>query len=151
VRVQTQHERIAQYDEFGRQGVARLSQISDLLLVAAALAVACALAAMVWQRRPRIAALKIQGARRGQLWRAILFETGVLVSVGCVVGAVLGIYGHLLAGRFLRETTGFAAPFALGAEQLLIATALVAGVAMVMSAVPGYAAANAPIRAGFQE
>lgn len=151
LRVQTRQEREDQYYVFGREGVSRLSQIASLLLVAAALAVACALAATLLQRRPRLAALKIQGARRSQLWRAMLFETGLLITVGCLVGAVLGVYGHLLAGRFLRETTGFAAPFAVGPKQLLIATGFVAGVAMFISAVPGYVAANAPIRAGFQE
>jgi putative ABC transport system permease protein len=151
LRVQTRHERELQYYDFGRQGLVRLGQIALLLLIAAALAVACALVALVLQRRPRLAAMKIQGARRGQLWRALLFETGLLVSVGCIVGAILGVYGHFLAGRYLRLTTGFASPFSLGAEQLLIATAVVAGLAILVSAVPGYLAASAPIRAGFQE
>jgi putative ABC transport system permease protein len=149
--VQTRAEREEQYYEFGRDGVSRLSQIAALLLVAAALAVACALGATLWQRRPRLAALKIQGARREQLWRAMLFETGLLVVVGCLVGVVLGIYGHLLAGRFLRTTTGFAAPFGVEAGQLMLAIGLVAGVALAMSAIPGYLAAGVPARASFRE
>jgi putative ABC transport system permease protein len=149
--VQTREEREEQYYDFGREGVSRLSQIAGLLLLAAALAVACALAATLWQRRPRLAALKVQGARREQLWRAMLFETGLLVTVGCLVGTVLGIYGHLVAGRFLRTTTGFAAPFGLEAGQLLIAIGLVAGVALAISAIPGYVAAGVPARASFRE
>lgn len=149
--VQTRQEREEQYYDFGREGVSRLSQIAGLLLLAAALAVACALAATLWERRPRLAALKVQGAKRVQLWRAMLFETGLLVSVGCLVGAVLGIYGHLLAGRFLRTTTGFAAPFGIEAAQMAIAVGLVAGVALAVSAIPGYMAAGVPPRASFRE
>lgn len=149
--VQTRQEREEQYYEFGRDGVARLSQIAALLLLAAALAVACALAATLWQRRPRLAALKIQGAQRAQLWRAMLCETGLLVAIGCFVGAILGVYGHLLAGRFLRTTTGFASPFAVEPTQLLISIGLVAGVALTISAVPGYLAAGVPARASFRE
>jgi putative ABC transport system permease protein len=149
--VQTRGEREEQYYEFGREGVSRLSQIAALLLLAAALAVACALGATLWQRRPRLAALKIQGARREQLWRSMLFETGLLVSVGCLVGAALGIYGHLLAGRFLRTTTGFAAPFGIEPSQLVLSIGLVAGVALAMSAIPGYLAAGVPPRASFRE
>lgn len=149
--VQTRQERENQYYAFGREGVARLSQIAALLLLAAALAVACALAATLWQRRPRLAALKIQGAQRAQLWRAMLCETGLLVAVGCLVGAILGLYGHLLAGRFLRTTTGFASPFAVEPTQLLVSIGLVAGVALTISAVPGYLAAGVPARASFRE
>src|SRR5215218_690439 len=149
--VQTRQERENQYYDFGREGVSRLSQIAALLLLAAAFAVACALGATIWQRRPRLAALKIQGARRKQLWRAMLFETGLLVSVGCLVGAMLGIYGHLLAGRFLRTTTGFAAPFGIEASQILLAIGLVAGVAVAMSMLPGYLAAGVSPRATFRE
>lgn len=149
--IQSRRERELQYYEFGRDGVSRLSQIAGLLLLAAALAVACALAATLWQRRPRLAALKIQGARRAQLWAAMLVETGLLVAVGSVVGAVLGIYGHLLAGRFLRITTGFAAPFEVEPHQLLLAAGVVAGVALAVSALPGYLAASVPARASLRE
>jgi putative ABC transport system permease protein len=149
--VQTRAQRELQYYDFGRQGVARLNQIAVLLLIAAALAVAGALVATVLQRRPRLAAMKIQGAKRGQLWQALLVEAALLVTVGCAVGSVLGILGHLLAGRYLRLTTGFASPFSLGLEQLVLATGVVAGIALLVSAIPGFLAANTPIRASYQE
>jgi putative ABC transport system permease protein len=149
--VQTRAEREAQYFEFGREGVSRLSQIAALLLVAAALAVACALAATLWQRRPRLAALKLQGAKRTQLWRAMLCETAVLVSVGCLVGVAFGIYGHLLAGRFVRTTTGFASPFTVEAEHLLLSGGLVVIVALAVSAIPTWLAAGVPAKASLRE
>ncbi|MEX2413464.1 MAG: FtsX-like permease family protein [Thermoleophilaceae bacterium] len=149
--VQTRGERELQYYEFGREGVARLDQLARLLLLAAALTIPFALAATLWRRRPPLASLKVQGARRMQLWLAMLFETGLLVTVGCVVGAILGIYGQLLAGRFVREATGFAAPFTVEPGQLLMAVGLVVGVALAASAVPGYVAATVPARASFRE
>jgi putative ABC transport system permease protein len=149
--VQTRAEREAQYFELGRQGLTRLTQISLLLLIAAALAVACALAATIWQRRPRLAALKIQGFDTWQLWRSLLLETGFVVGVGCAVGAVLGLFGHYLADRYLQLTTGFPAPFSVGGEQLVLAALMVTGIALAVSALPGYAAAQVPMRASFQE
>jgi putative ABC transport system permease protein len=151
LRVQTLDEREAQYFALGRQGLTRLTEISTLLLIAAALAVACALAATIWQRRRRLASLKIQGFDHWQLWRSLLLEAGFVIAVGCAVGTALGVYGHVLAGRYLKLTTGFPASFSLGAEQMLVALGLVAGVAYAVVAVPGYAAAKTPPRASFQE
>lgn len=149
--VQSVSERDAEFEANARQGLRSLSQISTLLLLAAALAVAAALSASIWQRRPRLASLKLQGFDRRQLWRALLAESAVVLGIGCVVGALLGEYGHALAGRELRLTTGFPAPFALGGLQVLITLALVAGIAMLVIAVPGLLAAKVPARAGFQE
>jgi putative ABC transport system permease protein len=151
LRVQTQDERRAQYARLSRQGLASLTQISTLLLVAAGLAVASALSAAIWQRRPRLAALKIQGFDHRQLWRALLLESAIVLSVGCVVGAVLGIYGHLLASRYLQTTTGFPAPFSIAGEQLLLTVLLVVGTSLAVIALPGWAAARVPARASFQE
>ena len=44
-----------------RQGLERLSQIATLILVAAVMAMAAAMGAMIWQRRPRLAKLKLEG------------------------------------------------------------------------------------------
>lgn len=149
--VQSVAQRDAQFESNARQGLRSLSQISTLLLVAAALAVAAALSASIWQRRPRLASLKLQGFDRRQLWRALLTESAFVLGIGCVVGAVLGEYGHVLAGRALRLRTGFPAPFAPGGLQVLIALVLVAGIAMLVIAVPGVLAAKVPPRASFQE
>lgn len=151
LRVQSVAERDDQFESNARQGLRSLSQISMLLLVAAALAVAAALSASIWQRRPRLASLKLQGFDRRQLWRALLMESAFVLAIGCIAGAVLGEYGHVLAGRELRLTTGFPAPFALGGLQMLITLALVAGIALLVIAVPGLAAAQVPARASFQE
>jgi putative ABC transport system permease protein len=148
--VETQQQRIDDYRRAERQGLARLSQISLLLLLAAALAMACAMGATVWERRRRFAAYKIQGFGVAQLWRTLLWETGFVVAIGCLVGAIFGTYGHFLAGRYLEQTTGFPAPFAFGGAQLLLTLALVAGTAYVVTALPGYAAARTPMSAAFE-
>jgi putative ABC transport system permease protein len=151
LRIQTLAERQQQYASLSRQALTSLSQISTLLVIAAALAVAAALWAAIWQRRPRLAALKTQGFDQWQLWRALLLEAAIVLVVGCVVGALLGIYGHALASRYLQMTTGFPAPFSLAPKELLYALAGVAGTALVVVALPGWLAAKVPARVSFQE
>jgi putative ABC transport system permease protein len=149
--IQTLHERERQYDTNARQGLSALSEISRLLLIAAALAVAAALSANIWQRRPRLASLKIQGYGTGQLWRALLLESAIVLGVGCAIGAVAGIYGHALASRWLRLETGFPAPFAVGLGTVLLTLAVVSAIALAVIAAFGLAAARAPARASLQE
>jgi putative ABC transport system permease protein len=151
LRAQTSAERLAETSELSRQGLTRLSQISVLLLVAAALAVAAAMSAAVAQRRSRLAALKVQGFTRVQLWRALLLETSFVLLVGCTSGAALGFYGHLLLGRWLEVATGFPAPFAPSYAGIAGALAVVAGVALAVSAIPGYLATRVSPRAAFRE
>lgn len=151
LRVQTERERRAQYANLSRQGLTSLTQISTLLLVAAASSVAAALGAAIWQRRPRLAALKVQGFDRWQLWRALLLEAAIVLGVGFLTGAALGVYGHLLASRFLETTTGFPAPFSIAGGQLLVTLTIVVGVALLIVAAPGWAAARASPSLSFQE
>jgi putative ABC transport system permease protein len=150
LRVQTLAERRAQYAALSRQGLGSLTQISTLLLIAAALAVAAALGAAVWQRRARLAALKIQGFEEWQLWRSLVLEGAVVLALGCAIGAVLGVYGHALANRYLQLATGFPAPFSLAGGQVLTALALVSGIALLVVAIPGWIATRVPARASFQ-
>jgi putative ABC transport system permease protein len=149
--VQTFHERQAQYATDSRQGLQALSEIATLLLIAAALAVASALSAAIWQRRARLASLKIQGYGTGQLWRALLLESAIVLGVGCAIGAAAGVYGHALASRWLRLNTGFPAPFAIGLGEVLLTLALVAIIALAVIALPGLLAARAPARTGLRE
>jgi putative ABC transport system permease protein len=146
---QTFAERRHQYAADSRQGLAALSQIATMLLIAAALAVASALSAAIWQRRARLAALKIQGYDTPQLWRALLLESTVVLGVGCLVGAVFGVLGHALAARWLRLSTGFPAPFTVGLPGVFLTIALLAIIALAVISLPGLAAARAPARTSF--
>lgn len=151
LRVQTLAERTAQYGRLSRQGLTGLTQIATLLLISAALAVAAALGAAVWQRRARFAALKIQGFDEWQLWRSLLLEGLIVLTIGCLIGAALGVYGHALANRYLQRTTGFPAPFSLAGVELLTALGLVAGIALLVVAVPGWIAARVPAHPQMQD
>jgi putative ABC transport system permease protein len=143
LKIQTLAEREHQYAGLSRQGLRSLSQISTLLLLAAALAVAAALSAAIWEQRARLADLRDQGADHLQLWRAIMLESGIVLLNGCLAGAVFGIYGHALASRYLKLTTGFPAPFTLAPLQILLSLGILAGMACLVIAVPGFRAASA--------
>jgi putative ABC transport system permease protein len=151
LRVQSSRERVAEVTATVHQGLGTLSKISTLLLVTAALALATALATAIYQRRSRLASLKAQGFDRLQLWRSLLLESAIVLAVGCLDGALLGLYGHALADRYLRSTAGFPAPFAVGGLQVAATLALMLGIALAVIALPGYSAAGVSPRAGFQE
>ena len=149
--VRTRQERDQQSEQSARQGLQTLSEISTLLLIAAGLAIAAALSAAVWQRRARLASLKIQGYATGQLWRALLLESTITVGVGCLVGALVGVYGHALAGRWLKLATGFPAPFTIAPLQMAATLVLITAVTISVIALPGLLAARVPARASFRD
>jgi putative ABC transport system permease protein len=152
LRVQTMSERIAQFQNNASQGLHSLAEIATLLLLTAALALAAALSTVIYQRRAQFVSLKEDGFDRWQLWRSLLIESVILLGIGCLDGAILGIYGHALANRYLRLNTGFPAPFSLGGLQLGLTLLIVAGVSLAVMALPGYTAAGVPTtRASLQE
>jgi len=149
--VQTRAQRIAQYERLAREGLDRLTLISQLLLAAAALALAAATGAATWQRRRAIAAHRLHGFAPGQLRRALLLEAAIVLGAGCLAGALAGVYGHLLLDRWLRLTTGFPAPFSIAGWQVLETFALVATAALALVLVPSYLATRVPARVALQD
>ncbi len=149
--VRSASDRAEEAETSARQGLHTLGQILTLLLSSAALAVAAALGANVWQRRARLASLKIQGYQPTQLWCGLLLESGIMLGVGSIVGAIVGIYGHALASRWLTITTGFPAPFSIGAAQVFLTLALITAIALVVIALPGLAASRVAPSASLQE
>jgi putative ABC transport system permease protein len=125
-----------------RQGLTRLTQIAALVLVAAALAMAAAMGAMIWQRRPRLAGMKVDGFAQGELWRALLWETAFLLGAGCSIGAIFGLYGQLVLSHALVSVTGFPVVFSIGIPVAIVSLAIVATIALAMVALPGYLAAQ---------
>ncbi|HKG03944.1 MAG TPA: FtsX-like permease family protein [Conexibacter sp.] len=134
-----------------RDGLTRLSQISLLLVIAATLALAAALSAAMWQRRPRLAAQKVQGFKDSQLRRTLLLEAVLVLVVGCLVGAVGGAGGHMLGNRWLELTTGFPAPYSLQAAATLTTLLTILGGAAAIVAGVGAFAVRVPPGASFGE
>jgi len=151
LQVQTATRREAEAVAMARQGLDRLSQISVLLLAAAALAMASAMGAAMWQRRRGLAGLRLQSFRPRQLWGILLVEAAVVLAAGCLTGAVFGLAGQALIDLYLRESTGFPATFTISGAETLQRVLLVVGAALLVLSVPGYFASRAPARIALQE
>jgi putative ABC transport system permease protein len=149
--VQTSSERAAQADALARQGLSRMSQITLLLKIAAALAMAAAMGAGIWQRRASLAALRINSFSPWQLRGVLTYESILVLGTGALIGAVAGIYGHLLIDRFLRLTTGFPAPFAIEGIYTVQTILLIVLGAFLALTVPGYVASTVPPQLALQD
>lgn len=140
--VKTTPQAVADAAGIVRDGLARLGQISTLLLIAAAAAIAVAMIATIRDRRPQLAAYAIEGWSRAALWRALMAETAMILLAGCLAGVAAGTYGHYLGSRWLERTTSFPAPWSWSPGAVLPVCALLAGVALLVTAVPGWFAAQ---------
>jgi putative ABC transport system permease protein len=149
--VQTADQRAAGIDASARQGLARLGQISALLLIAAVLAMAAAMGAAIWQRRTSLAALRIQSFSPRQLWRVLLLETSVVLGAGCLAGALVGVYGQVVIDGYLRSVTGFPVSSTLAGWSTVEIVALVVVAALAVVAIPGWFAARVPPQLGLQD
>jgi putative ABC transport system permease protein len=125
-----------------RQGLGRLSQISTLVLLAGLLATATAMGAMIWQRRQRFARLQVQGYAPGVLWAVLVCESASLLLVGCLLGAIFGVYGQLLLGHALLSVTGMPVIFSSRVLLATISFLLVSVIGAAIVAIPGYRVAR---------
>jgi putative ABC transport system permease protein len=149
--VETARQHADRQNTLSRQGLARLTQIATLILIVAILAMAAAMANMVWQRRPRLAKLKLEGFPPGELWRTILLESVLLVGVGCTSGAVFGLYGQQLLDRALSNVIGFPVVYSFGALVAVTSLAIVTAASVVIVALPGYLATGVPPAVALQD
>ncbi len=140
--VETTTEREDRHRAISRQALSRLNQLSVLVLIAAVLAMAAATAGMVWQRRKRLAALKLDGFDDATVWRALLLESAVLLGTGCFTGAVFGLCGQQLLDRALGTVTGFPVVHSIGVDFALLSFTLVTAIAVAIAGLPGYLAAR---------
>jgi putative ABC transport system permease protein len=145
--VETATEREQRHYTLAAQGLQRLTQIKLLLIIAAICAIVGALGALVWQRRNFIEFVRCQGFTKGILWRWLLWESTILLAVGCWTGAMFGIYGQLLLSHALASVTGF--PITFDIEPLLALTTftLVTTTTLLLLALPGYLTVRVPPKA----
>ncbi len=134
-----------------RQGLERLSQIATLILVAAVMAMAAAMGAMIWQRRPRLAKLKLEGFPHRELWYTIVLESLMLLGVGCFSGAVFGLFGQQLLDRALNIVINYPVVSSVGVIVALSSLALVTASAVLMVAIPGWFAAKVQASLALQD
>jgi ABC-type lipoprotein release transport system permease subunit len=102
---------------------------------------------LIWQRRERIAAIRVQGYSPLVLWQWLCIESVLMLGTGCCMGAIFGIAGQLLLSHALAAVTGF--PISLGIETtaIIISFAWAATLALTIVAVPGSLAVQATPRA----
>jgi putative ABC transport system permease protein len=151
LQVQTASHHQERLESITRQGLERLSQIATLILVAAVLAMAAAMGAMIWQRRPRLAKLKLEGFARVELWHTLVLESLMLLGVGCFSGAVVGLFGQQLLDRALNLVINYPVVSSVGVIVALSSLALVTAAAVLMVAIPGWFAARVPAGLALQD
>jgi putative ABC transport system permease protein len=140
--VQSAQAHASEQNALSRQGLQRLTQIATLILVVAVLAMGAAVANMIWQRRGRLAKLKLEGFDRGELWRTIVLESVLLVAVGCLGGALFGLLGQQLLDRALANVMNFPVVYSVAVVPALLSLAVVTAAAASIIALPGYLAAG---------
>ncbi|HEX7290430.1 MAG TPA: FtsX-like permease family protein, partial [Conexibacter sp.] len=151
LRAQTTPERDAQFRALARDGLERLSQIALMLVVAAALSLAAGTVAAIWQRRVSLAVLRISGHLPGELWRVLLLEAALVLGTGALAGLLAGLAGHRLLARWLADSTGYPAPFALNAAQVAVVVASILGTALALIALASARASRVEQRMAFHE
>jgi putative ABC transport system permease protein len=149
--VQTAKQHAEKQRKLTREGLARLSQIATLILAAAVLAMAAAIGAMIWQRRPRLAKLKLEGFSPGDLWATILCESLLLLLVGCASGALLGLLGQQVLDRALSAVVNYPIVGSFALPTAFTSLALVTAAALAVLSVPGYFAARVPAALALQD
>ncbi len=126
------------------EGLGQLGEIAALLVIAAILAMAAALGASIWQRRRSLAELRIEGAPSRQIKLVLLTESTLMLSAGCLTGAIAGVYGQVVIDSYLKHVTGFpVAGVATSARPIEIFALVIAAVLAIVS-LPGWLASRVP-------
>jgi putative ABC transport system permease protein len=148
--VQTAADRERDQRAASREGLTRLTQIAALVLVSAMIAMAAAMAGMIWQRRAFLAGMKIEGYTTAELWRSLLLEAVVLIGAGCGIGAIFGLAGQSLLSRALTSITGFPVVYAPAVRGALLSCAAVMLISVAIVAFFGQRAARIGAQSGLR-
>lgn len=150
--IQSSGQRELRFRTSTRQGLSRLTQIATLMLLAAALALAAAIGGVIWNRRARLAALKLSGFSDGDVWRALVLENALVLGIGCSIGAVFGLVGQFMLTRLLADATDFPTAYVPAGWLALGTFAGVTVVAVLIAACPGWFAARvSPAASGYED
>lgn len=139
------------FDTLAGEGLAQLGDISTLLILAAIMAMTAALGSNIWQRRVSLAELLLDGASRRRLRRILFTESMLMLSAGCLAGAIIGVYGQFVIDSYLKHVTGFpVASIATLARPVELFVLVIAAVLLLVS-VPGWRASRVRPALGLSE
>jgi putative ABC transport system permease protein len=139
------------FDTLAGEGLGQLGDISILLILAAILALAAALGSNIWQRRVSLAELLLDGAHRARLRRILLMESLLVLSAGCLAGAIVGVYGQFVIDGYLKHITGFpVASIATAARPIEMFVFVIFAVLALVS-LPGWRASRVSPALGLSE
>jgi putative ABC transport system permease protein len=138
----TPSTRAARIEASGGEGLGQLGEIEKLLLAATIAAMVAALGSSIWQQRISLASLRVEGTRPSQLRRLLLIEALVMLSAGCITGALAGVYGQLIIDSYLKGVTGFPVASLVTAGRPVEIFALVVLIVLALAAIPGFLASR---------
>jgi putative ABC transport system permease protein len=133
------------------EGLGQLGEIAVLLLAATVIAMVAALGSSIWQQRSTLAALRIEGAPSARLRRVLMVEALLLLSAGCVTGALAGVYGQVIIDGFLGHVAGFPVASLIATARPLEIFAAVVLTVLAIAAVPGWLASRVPPMLAFDD
>jgi len=134
--------RAARIDALASTGLGQLREVSMMLLIAAVVAMVAAIGSSVWQRRPGLAGLRLFGARPFSLQGLLFLEALLMLSAGCLTGAVAGVYGQIVIDSFLLHVTGFPLASPTTSLRPIEIFAFVLAAALAIGALPSWVAAR---------
>jgi putative ABC transport system permease protein len=149
--VLTAKAREAVIDTSASEGLGQLGWIAMMLVVAAILAMAAALGSSIWQRRKSLAELRLEGAHPNQLRLVLFVESALMLSSGCLTGAVAGVYGQMVIDGYLKHVTGFPVANAATGERPIEIFALVILAVFSIVSLPGWFASRVPATLALNE
>jgi putative ABC transport system permease protein len=139
------------FDTLAGEGLGQLGEISTLLILAAILAMAAALGSSIWQRRVSLAELLLDGAPRRRLPLILLTESMLMLSAGCLAGAIAGVYGQFVIDAYLKHITGFPVTAIATVARPIEMFALVIAAVLVLVSLPGWRASRVHPALGLSE
>jgi putative ABC transport system permease protein len=147
----TARTRANRFDAIAGEGLQQLGEISTLLVITAILAMAAALGSSIWQTRPSLAELRLEGALRLQLQLVLLIESALMLGAGCLTGGLAGIYGQVVIDGYLKHVTGFpVAGIITGQRPIEIFVLVILAVLSIVS-LPGWFASRVPATLALNE
>src|SRR5579875_2871551 len=132
------------------EGLGQLKWISVMLVVAAILAMGAALSADLWLQRPWFADLRLDRVPDYRLRRIMLMKCALMLSAGCIMGSLAGIYGQVILDAYLKHVTGFPVIMLASGRQPLETFVIVVAAALALAAVPIWLVSRAPLVLGLE-